>query len=59
MQYFLTAFASDGGTLLNEMFAFENDEEAVEYGRKRLKEENCDMLTHRMTRSGKLILFHR
>ncbi|MDQ0299884.1 hypothetical protein J2S78_002304 [Salibacterium salarium] len=59
MQYFLTAFAKDGKILLNEVFSFENEAEAVEYGINRLKKEQCDKQTYRMTRNGELVLFHR
>lgn len=59
MEYFLTAYEKDGTLLLNESFEFENDEEAIKHGKKRLQEEGVANKTHRLVRSGKIILFHR
>ncbi|MFB4163727.1 YhzD family protein [Alteribacillus sp. JSM 102045] len=59
MQYFLTVFDKDGSLLLNEIFEYEQDSKAIEHGKKRLEDENFQDITHRMTRNGKLLLFHR
>ncbi|MFC5713581.1 YhzD family protein [Thalassorhabdus alkalitolerans] len=57
--YFLTVFDKSGEMLLNESFQFKSDDEAITHGRKRLEEENYEKTTHRMTRSGKLLIFQR
>ncbi|SDI74445.1 YhzD family protein [Alteribacillus bidgolensis] len=59
MQYFLTVFDKDGSLLLNETFEYEKDTLAIDHGKQRLKEKNFQDVTHRMTRNGKLLLFHR
>ncbi|MFB5663175.1 YhzD family protein [Alteribacillus sp. HJP-4] len=59
MHYFLTVFQKDGKLSLNATFEFDNDEEAIAHGRQRLEEENCAAMTHRLTRSGKLLIFQR
>ncbi|MFZ4451841.1 YhzD family protein [Salibacterium aidingense] len=59
MQFYLTAYAEDGNLLLNEMFESGEEKKAVQYGRQRLEEENCSRCTHRLTKNGELLLFHR
>ncbi|WP_018924224.1 YhzD family protein [Salsuginibacillus kocurii] len=59
MNYALTVFAKDGSLLLNEAFDYSSDQEAISYGRQRLEEEGYSHTTHRLVRSGKLLLFYR
>ncbi|SDH55592.1 YhzD-like protein [Alteribacillus persepolensis] len=59
MDYFLTVFDKDGSLLLNESFQYDEDQAAIEHGKNRLAEEKYQDTTHRMTRNGKLLLFHR
>ncbi|QQK79501.1 hypothetical protein HUG20_06180 [Salicibibacter cibi] len=59
MDYALTVFNKTGELLLNESYTFDTDEEAIEHGRSRLQEESYMTTTHRLVRSGKLLLFYR
>ncbi|AXF57710.1 YhzD family protein [Salicibibacter kimchii] len=59
MDYALTVFDKTGEALLNESYTFDTDQEAIEHGRKRLEEESYMKTTHRLVRSGKLLLFYR
>jgi len=57
--YYLTVFSPTGEKLLEENFEAASDDEAKVIGEKRLSEGNYTEHTMRLTRSGKLILFHR
>ncbi|QQK75615.1 hypothetical protein HUG15_08590 [Salicibibacter cibarius] len=59
MDYALTVFDKSGEVLLNESYTFDTDREAIEHGRNRLEEESYMTTTHRLVRSGKLLLFYR
>ncbi|SDI84168.1 YhzD family protein [Natribacillus halophilus] len=59
MNYALTVFAQTGEMLLNESFTFDSDQEAIDHGRERLQEESYMKTTHRLVRSGELLLFYR
>ncbi|MBB6449551.1 hypothetical protein HNR44_001500 [Geomicrobium halophilum] len=59
MNYALTVFNQTGEVLLNESFSFDTDQEAIAHGRKRLSDESYMKTTHRLVRSGKLLLFYR
>ncbi|OLO36423.1 hypothetical protein BTR23_15245 [Alkalihalophilus pseudofirmus] len=57
--YYLTVYDQSGEQLLNETIQAANDEEAKKVGEQKLAEGNYSEHTHRLTRAGKLILFHR
>lgn len=59
MDYALTVFGKAGEVLLNESYTFNTDQEAIEHGRNRLEEESYMKTTHRLVRSGELLLFYR
>lgn len=59
MVYYLTAFQKDSSEVLNERFEAATDGEAIRTATLRLKEAQAEKLTHRLTRSGKLLLFCR
>ncbi|WP_090775725.1 YhzD family protein [Shouchella lonarensis] len=59
MVYFLTAFAKDGASLLNERFDATSDIEAMALAKDMLAKNDALERTHRLTRSGKLLLFAR
>lgn len=57
--YKLTAFESNGETILDETIEAKNDVEAKVIGGKLLNEHNLTEKTHRLvTSDGKLLLFH-
>lgn len=58
-EYFLTVFKPSGEIALEERFEAESDEAAKKKGEAILSENSYSEHTHRMTRSGKLLLFHR
>lgn len=58
-EYFITVFNPSGETALEQRFESESDEAAKKKGKAMLQEQNYAELTHRLTRSGKLLLFHR
>ncbi|MBM7646916.1 hypothetical protein JOD45_003151 [Scopulibacillus daqui] len=59
-KYTLTVYDKDGSKLLEESFEAANDEEGKALGTKRLKQENYENYTNRLTSDhGELILFHR
>ncbi|MFC7391664.1 YhzD family protein [Scopulibacillus cellulosilyticus] len=59
-KYTLTVYEKDGSKILEESFEAANDDEGKALGAKRLKEENYENHTNRLTSdSGQLILFHR
>ncbi|PAE94136.1 YhzD family protein [Shouchella clausii] len=58
MVYYLTAFQKDSSEVLNERFEAATDDEAIRTATLRLKAQ-AEKLTHRLTRSGKLLLFCR
>ncbi|GAE35664.1 YhzD family protein [Halalkalibacter akibai] len=58
-EYFLTVFNPAGETVLEKRVEAETDEVAKAKGEAILAEANLLEHTHRLTRSGKLILFHR
>lgn len=58
--YVLTVFEKSGEKLLDETFRANDDNEAKDIGEKRLKEENYESHTSRVTSpAGQLVLFHR
>ncbi|QDI92787.1 hypothetical protein EPH95_17765 [Salicibibacter halophilus] len=59
MDYALTVFDKSGELLLNESYTFDTDQEAIDHGRERLQEESYMKTTHRLVRSGELLLFYR
>ncbi|MDY7221689.1 YhzD family protein [Halalkalibacterium halodurans] len=59
MNYFLTVYDPTGEKLLDEQLEASSDAEAKELGKLKLKEHGYEEHTHRMIRSGKLLLFHR
>jgi len=57
--YHLTVFQRDGKLRLQETIEAHSDEEAKSLGEKRLREEGCLEMTHRLVSpKGKLLLFH-
>ncbi|MFC0561772.1 YhzD family protein [Halalkalibacter alkalisediminis] len=58
-EYFLTVFNPSGEIAFEERFEAESDEAAKKKGEALLSEKNYLEHTHRLTRSGKLLLFHR
>ncbi|MBU8905434.1 YhzD family protein [Desertibacillus haloalkaliphilus] len=58
-QYTLTVYDPSGEKLLEETIEAENDDKAKELCEQRLADENYSNHTSRMTRSGKLVHFHR
>ncbi|WP_100371904.1 YhzD family protein [Bacillus sp. FJAT-45037] len=57
-EYFLTVYEPSGEVLVNERIEAANDEVAKELGQKKITENQHQNHTHRLTRSGKLIMFH-
>jgi hypothetical protein len=58
--YTLTVFDPSGKKLLDESFQANNDDEAKKAGEKRLKEENYENHSSRVTSpTGQLVHFHR
>ncbi|WP_209122778.1 YhzD family protein [Alkalihalobacillus sp. BA299] len=57
--YYLTVFNQSGEQLLNETIQAASDEEAKRIGEQKLAEANYSAHPHRLTRAGKLLLFHR
>ncbi|MEB1807971.1 MAG: hypothetical protein LPK26_11895 [Bacillaceae bacterium] len=57
--YYLTVFDQSGEQLLNETIQAANDEEAKKLGEQKLAETNYSQYAHRLTRAGKILLFHR
>ncbi|ARK29157.1 YhzD family protein [Halalkalibacter krulwichiae] len=58
-EYYLTVFSHNGETIHEERFEAESDEQAKKKGEAILAEKQLIDTTHRLTRSGKLLLFHR
>lgn len=58
-EYYLTVYSPAGEHLVNESFTASSDEEAKSIAQKKLAELNYMEHTHRLTRSGKLLLFQR
>lgn len=59
INYRFTAFEKTGETLFDEVWTFENDEQAKEQGQKQIEEKDLEEKTHRLVNpAGKLILFH-
>lgn len=58
-EYSLTVFESTGKLIFEDQFEAENDDVAKQIGVQKLTDNNYLEYTHRMTRSGKLLLFHR
>ncbi|NEU31497.1 hypothetical protein GN156_12055 [bacterium LRH843] len=58
-EYTLTVFESTGKLVFEDRFEAENDVAAKQMGEKLLEENNYSEYAHRLTRSGKLLLFHR
>ncbi|WP_227937873.1 YhzD family protein [Alkalihalobacillus deserti] len=58
-EYFLTVFNPSGEIALEERFEATSDEVAKKKGEALLSEKSYTEHTYRMTRSGKLLLFHR
>ncbi|KGX85286.1 YhzD family protein [Pontibacillus litoralis] len=58
--YFLTVFAPDGSSLLDETVQASSDQEAKELGHKKLDEQGYTEHTHRLVApEGHMVLFHR
>lgn len=58
--YVLTVFSKSGEKLLDESFTAQNDDEAKEIGKTRLREEGYLEQTHRLvTEDARLLLFER
>lgn len=58
--YTLTVFESSGETLFDESFEAENDEEAKNITRDKLKEKGYEDKTHRcVSADARLVVFHR
>ncbi|TCP29290.1 YhzD-like protein [Scopulibacillus darangshiensis] len=59
-KYTLTVYEKDGSKCLEESFDAANDQEGKTMGENKLKENNYDAHTSRVTsESGKLVHFHR
>lgn len=57
--FYFTAFEKNGEILFNEVWEFENEQEAKIEGQKRIVEKGVQDKPHRLVNSsGKLILFH-
>lgn len=57
--YRFTAFEKTGETLFDEVWTFDNDQNAKIEGQKQIDEKGITEKTHRLVNSqGKLILFH-
>jgi len=57
--YRFTAFEKTGETLFDEVWTFDNDQNAKIEGQKQIDEKGIAEKTHRLVNSqGKLILFH-
>ncbi|HHY22319.1 MAG TPA: hypothetical protein GX525_10685 [Bacilli bacterium] len=57
-EYMLTVFEKTGELLLEEKIEATSDEAAKEAATKKLEENQYIEHTHRLVRSGKLIMFH-
>ncbi|WP_368505538.1 YhzD family protein [Alkalihalophilus sp. As8PL] len=57
-EYFLTVYEPNGEMVFEEKIEAADDQAAQEVGKKKLDEKNFTNHTHRLTRSGKLLLFH-
>lgn len=58
-EYYLTVYSPSGEHLVNESFTASSDEEAKKIATKKLSEQNYLEQTHRLTRSGKLLMYQR
>lgn len=58
-EYYLTVYSPSGEHLLNESFEASSDGEAKRIAEQKLAEKNYLQHTHRLTSSGKLLLFQR
>lgn len=59
MTYHLTAFNKDSSVVLNERIEAASESEAIHEAKSRLEKAEASKLTHRLTCSGKMILFAR
>ena len=59
MEYTLTVFHDTGELAFEERIEAETDEAAKALAEKQLHERQYHNQTHRLTRSGTLLLFHR
>ncbi|MFV8826927.1 YhzD family protein [Alkalihalobacterium sp. APHAB7] len=57
--YYLTVFNQTGEQLLNETIQAASDEEAKKIGEQKLAETNYSEYPHRLTKAGKILMFHR
>ncbi len=55
----MTVFEPSGEMVFNVRFEADDDAAAKQIGEQKLAENHFSEHTHRMTRSGKLLLFHR
>lgn len=58
-EYYLTVYSPSGEHLVNESFTASSDDEAKKIAEQKLSEQNYLDHTHRLTRSGNLLLFGR
>lgn len=57
--FYFTAYEKSGELLFNEVWEFENEQEAIIEGQKRIEEKGVQDKTHRLVNSsGKILLFH-
>ncbi|MDV2886876.1 YhzD family protein [Alkalihalophilus pseudofirmus] len=57
-EYFLTVYEPNGEMVFEERIEAADDDAAQEIGKKKLEENKYINHTHRLTRAGKLLLFH-
>lgn len=58
-EYYLTVYSPTGEHLVNESFSASSEQEAKNIAEQKLAEQNYLEHTHRLTSSGKLLLFQR
>ena len=57
--YRFTAFGDEGETLFNEVWTFENDEQAKQEGHKLVEEKGVINKAHRLINAkGKILIYH-
>ncbi len=56
--YTLTVFEASGKLIYSDRFEAKDDESAKQLGKQKLSEHHASNQTHRLSRSGKLLLFH-
>ncbi|MCM3762849.1 hypothetical protein M3212_19070 [Alkalihalobacillus oceani] len=59
MEYTLTVFHATGELAFEDRIKAETDEAAKALAEEKLRERQYHNQTHRLTRSGTLLLFHR